>query len=85
MVSADHMAISLRVCSHPLEDSIPTTVAVTLAMTGQRIPASHPTGSSDRSTASHEAYEHQYDNWTANHLPHGTADSHASTIATHAT
>ena len=39
MESADHMAISLRVSSHPLEDSIPTTVVVTLVMTGQRIPA----------------------------------------------
>ena len=36
MVSADHMATSLLVCSHPLEDSIPTTVSVTLAMTGQK-------------------------------------------------
>ena len=43
MVSADHMAISLLVCSRPVEDSISTTVAVTLAMTGQKIPASHPT------------------------------------------
>ena len=43
------------------------------------------TGSSDRSTASHEAYEHQWDNWTANHSPHGTPDSNASTIATHST
>ena len=42
-------------------------------------------GSSDRSTASHEAFEHQWDNWTANHSPQGTPDSHASTIATHAT
>ena len=40
MVSAYHMDI---VCSRPLEGSIPTTVDVVLAMTGQRILASHPT------------------------------------------
>jgi hypothetical protein len=43
------------------------------------------TGCSDRSTASHQAYEAEWDNWTANHLPPGTPDSHTSTIATHAT
>jgi len=43
MVSVDHMDGFLRVCSHPLEGSIPTTVSAMLAMIGQRIPASHPT------------------------------------------
>jgi len=38
MVSADQMDLS-----HPLEGSIPTTVAAILAMTGQMIPPSHPT------------------------------------------
>jgi len=43
------------------------------------------TGSSDRSTASHQAFEDQWDSWTANHSPQGTPDSHEYTIATHAT
>ena len=34
--------------------------------------ASSNTGSSDRSTALHQAYEAQWDNWTANHSPPGT-------------
>ena len=37
MASADHMAIFLQVCSHPLEENIPTIVTVTPAMTGLRI------------------------------------------------
>ena len=41
--------------------------------------------SAHRSTASHQAYEAQWDNWTANHSPRGTPDSRVSTIATHAT
>ena len=43
VVSADHMDGSLRIFSHPLEGSIPMTVAVIPAMIGQKIPASHPT------------------------------------------
>ena len=43
MVSVDHMDGSLQVFSHPLEGSIPMTVAVIPAMIGQKIPASHPT------------------------------------------
>ena len=43
MVSSDHMDIYLPVCSRPLDGSIPTIVDVILAMTGQRILASHPT------------------------------------------
>ena len=61
------------------------TVVIIHVMIGQRISSCLNTGSSDRSTASHQAYEAQWDNWTANHSPHGTPDSHASTIATHAT
>jgi len=43
------------------------------------------TGSSDRSTASHQAYEDQWDNWTVYHSSPGTPDSHTPTIATHTT
>jgi len=46
------------------------------------------TGSSDRSTASHQAYEAEWDNWTQlheNNLPFGAPISPSSTIATHAT
>jgi len=30
-------------------------------------------------------YEAEWDNWTENHSPPGTPDSHTSTIATHVT
>ena len=42
MVFADHMDIYLLACFRPLEGSIPMTADVILAMTGERLPASHP-------------------------------------------
>ena len=39
--------------------------------------------SSGRSTASHQAYNAQWDNWTENNSPPGSPDSPTSTIPTH--
>ena len=88
MVFADHMDIYLLVCSRPPEGSIPTTADVILAMTGQRILVSSNTGSLDRSIASHQAYEAEWDNWTQiheNNSPLAAPDIPSSTIDTQAT
>jgi len=84
--SPDHMAISLRVCSNLHEEYNNFDCRCHTCYDWTKDPSiSSNTGSSDRSTASHEAYEHQWNYWTANNSPHGTPDSHASTIVTHAT
>jgi len=87
MVSADHTDGSLRVCSHPLEGSIPTTVAAIYTYYDwTKYPnVSSNTGSSDTSTASYQAYEAEWDNWTQNNSPLANLVSPSWTIDTQAT
>ena len=70
---------------HPKGVYIPITVVVIPDMIGQRTPVSPPTQALWKIYSITSGTWSSMDNWTANHSPHGTPDSHASTIATHAT